>query len=41
VEGQQKQEALAINKSLTALQDVIAALSQNEAHIPFRNSKLT
>ena len=27
VEGQQKQEALAINKSLSALQDVISALN--------------
>ena len=41
VEGAQKCEALSINKSLTALQDVIAALNQNEQHIPYRNSKLT
>merc|ERR1711998_776586 len=32
---------MAINKSLSALGDVIAALSSNEKHIPFRNSKLT
>ena len=34
------QEACAINKSLSALGDVIAALAQKSKHIPFRNSKV-
>ncbi|ORC92506.1 C-terminal motor kinesin [Trypanosoma theileri] len=40
-EGQQLKEAVSINKSLSALGDVISGLSQNGKHIPFRNSILT
>ena len=41
VEGQALTEAQNINKSLSALGDVMAALQKKEAHVPFRNSKLT
>ena len=40
--GERLTEAKAINKSLSALGDVIAALSSGKkTHVPFRNSKLT
>ena len=41
VEGQRLKETQAINKSLSALADVISAMKEKEAHVPYRNSKLT
>ena len=41
VKGVHLREAQAINKSLSALGDVIASLQQRQQHIPYRNSKLT
>ncbi|PKA53789.1 Kinesin-4 [Apostasia shenzhenica] len=41
VTGDKLKEAQHINKSLSALGDVIFALSQKNGHIPYRNSKLT
>ncbi|XP_053458689.1 kinesin-like protein KIFC3 isoform X6 [Nycticebus coucang] len=40
-EGSRLREAQHINKSLSALGDVIAALRSRQGHVPFRNSKLT
>ena len=40
-EGEQMKEAQAINKSLSALADVISALATEQAHVPYRNHKLT
>lgn len=39
--GDRLKEALHINKSLSALGDVIASLTSRKGHVPFRNSKLT
>ncbi|GHP09834.1 hypothetical protein PPROV_000856900 [Pycnococcus provasolii] len=40
-EGERLKESLHINKSLSALGDVISALTSKKGHVPFRNSKLT
>ncbi|PAA67382.1 hypothetical protein BOX15_Mlig012450g1, partial [Macrostomum lignano] len=39
--GEQLAEAAFINKSLTSLGQVFAALRDNQLHVPYRNSKLT
>ncbi|OMJ83784.1 hypothetical protein SteCoe_15192 [Stentor coeruleus] len=41
VSGETLKEALLINKSLSALQDVISALENKQKHVPYRNSMLT
>jgi hypothetical protein len=41
VVGDTLKEAVLINKSLTALQDVVTALENRQKHIPYRNSMLT
>lgn len=40
-EGNQMKEAQSINKSLSALGDVISSLSTGSKHVPYRNHKLT
>ena len=39
--GAQLKETIGINKSLSALADVFAAIAAKQPHVPFRNSKLT
>jgi kinesin family protein C1 len=39
--GDTAKEAMAINKSLSALADVFLAIRRKDNHIPYRNSKLT
>lgn len=41
VTGSALRETSNINKSLSALADVLQALSENQNHIPYRNTKLT
>ena len=41
VTGSRLDETKAINKSLSALTDVFHAIGNKQAHVPYRNSKLT
>ena len=39
--GAALREASNINKSLSALADVLGALAEHRQHVPYRNSRLT
>ena len=39
--GERREEAVQINKSLSAIGDVVAALAKGTQHVPYRNAKLT
>jgi len=41
VTGEQRKEAIAINKSLSALGDVIEAVTKRQQQVPYRNDNLT
>ena len=41
VKGVALREASYINKSLSALADVLGALAEHRSHVPYRNSRLT
>jgi hypothetical protein len=41
VNGGAFKETAAINKSLSALCDIMEALEKKHSHVPYRNSKLT
>ena len=41
VKGVALREASYINKSLSALADVLGALAEHRGHVPYRNSRLT
>lgn len=41
VKGAALREASNINKSLSALADVLGALAEHRSHVPYRNTRLT